>query len=348
MVTYRKERNFIYFNIDGKGEYRLDINTGEFLGLKGKPIKSIPSIREMRSTLYPYDGRIQANHNLLRYIYNILLYHSCPTQQFIRDMKLLKTADQVDSLTRHDFHLDTNELQEIADNFNSFVKWWNSKPETTSVGAFRRWIFREKFSAYTTIFNNDQWAWLRGNCPNITIEQMELYAYYTTKCKVWDYDGDYSHVAVYLEMCKDMGKKPEKASNFMREYVETYKEYILRKTEYDNRKLCANYAKHSKAWEFEYGDFVVVIPTCTTDIIDEGRNMHHCVGNYVERVVGGNTFICFVRHKATPDKCYITCQVSTEGDIQQYFLAFDRYISTEEDIAFKREFQRYLNKVWAE
>jgi hypothetical protein len=74
--------------------------------------------------------------------------------------------------------------------------------------------------------------------------------------------------------------------------------------------------------------------------------MHHCVGSYVNRVLNGDTYICFVRHKDTPDECYITCQVNTDGTIGQYFLAYDRYISTDRDKAFYNAFQAHLKSVW--
>jgi hypothetical protein len=143
-----------------------------------------------------------------------------------------------------------------------------------------------------------------------------------------------------------MEKTPNRQNNFMREYLETKNEYELRKTEFDNKKMALNYAKYGKAWEFEYGNFKIVIPTTAQDIVTEGSRMHHCVGTYVNRVLNGDTYICFVRHKDTPDECYITCQVRTDGTIGQYFLAYDRYINTDEDKAFYNAFAEHLKKVW--
>lgn len=145
-----------------------------------------------------------------------------------------------------------------------------------------------------------------------------------------------------------MERAPQKVNNFMREYCETKKTYDLRKAEYDNKQIAINYAKHSKAWEFAYGDYIIVIPTSGQDIIDEGAKMHHCVGSYVGDVVRNYTYICFVRRKDTPNIPYITCQVYTSGEIGQYFLAYDRYISDEKDKAFKAAFANHLRQVWEE
>jgi hypothetical protein len=164
---------------------------------------------------------------------------------------------------------------------------------------------------------------------------------------MWEYHNGYIGTLIqYIEWCRLMEQKPQKVNNFMREYCETKKTYELRKKEFDDKKMALSYTKHSKAWEFEFGDFAVFIPTCGQDIVDEGRNMHHCVGSYVDRVVSGSTYICFIRRKDTPNECYITCQVYTDGSIGQYFLAYDRYIRTNEDRDFKTAFQNHLREVW--
>ena len=118
------------------------------------------------------------------------------------------------------------------------------------------------------------------------------------------------------------------------------------KTEFDNTALRRNYEAKAKAFTFTFGNYSVVVPTCTKDIIDEGANMHHCVGGYVDRVVSGDTYIVFVRRTDTPDKCYITAQVQTSGKIGQYFLAYDKYISSIEDREFYNAFARHLAENW--
>jgi hypothetical protein len=134
----------------------------------------------------------------------------------------------------------------------------------------------------------------------------------------------------------------------MREYCETKATYERKKAEYDDKRLRDNYEKHKTAFEFAYGDYVVVLPKSGQDIVAEGQNMHHCVGSYVGRVVENDCYIVFIRHKDTPDKCYLTCQVYTNGEIGQYYLAYDRRISTAEDRAFKEAFALHLATHWAE
>jgi hypothetical protein len=184
---------------------------------------------------------------------------------------------------------------------------------------------------------------------NLSIEEISACDYYLNRGKMWEYHrGSVDRLTDYLRMCRAMEMNPNKVNNFMREYCETKQYYENKKAEFDNRQMALNYARQAKAWEFSFGDFVVSIPSCGQDIVEEGKNMHHCVGSYVDAVVEGRCFICFVRHKDTPNDCYITCQVHNDGRIGQYFLAYDKYISDDEDIAFKEAFSKHLREVWVE
>ena len=83
-------------------------------------------------------------------------------------------------------------------------------------------------------------------------------------------------------------------------------------------------------------------PEKVRDLITEGRLMHHCVGSYGNRVIGGRVTIVFIRRKEDITKPYITCEIHPNGSIGQYFMAYDKYIGKEEDILFRQEYQRYL------
>jgi hypothetical protein len=74
--------------------------------------------------------------------------------------------------------------------------------------------------------------------------------------------------------------------------------------------------------------------------------MHHCVGNYTQDVIDNRTYIIFIRHKDTPDKCYITAEVNTKGSLGQYYLAYDNRISSREDIEFKNALANHLRTNW--
>jgi hypothetical protein len=180
-----------------------------------------------------------------------------------------------------------------------------------------------------------------------SLAEWKTIAYYLNRGRLWEYhEHNVNRLVDYLEICRKMNKTPNEQTNFMREYVETKNEYILRQKEYDNNKLVANYKAKEKAFTFTYGDYSVVVPTCTDDIINEGANMHHCVGGYVGDVVANNTYIVFVRKTNTPNQCYITAQVRLDGRLGQYYLAYDRRINSDEDIEFYNAFAKHLEENW--
>jgi hypothetical protein len=350
MSTYAKEKNVITITLDNSnGSYRLDINTGIFYGIKGSPIKTCPRKSEILS-LFPYYQR-EGGSNLANIIHSMINNHT-NTSAYAHYATAMQGADKVDALGFPPLSLREEQYVYLGENMKALSAWAKDNDKSEFVYRdFFRWCEYEKakknLGAVADLLTPDMYYTIIQSRPDLTTEEIGVCAYYLGRGKYWEYhNGSVSYLINYIEWCRLLEKAPNKVNNFMREYCETKQTYELRKTEFDNKKMALNYAKHDKAWEFEYGDFKIIIPTTAQDIVTEGSRMHHCVGSYVNRVLNGDTYICFVRRKDTPDECYITCQVYTNGDIGQYFLAYDRYISSAEDKAFYEAFQAHLKSVW--
>lgn len=153
----------------------------------------------------------------------------------------------------------------------------------------------------------------------------------------------------YCTWCDYLNEKVTTKPNFFEEYVRIKKAYERQKEAIDLLQFEKAMNMHKAEMEFEYGNYKVVIPTCPQDIKDEGRDMHHCVGGYAKSCIDmkdpRRSYIVFIRHKDTLNKCYITCEIKN-GCICQYFLSHDRYISTDEDKEFKAKYQEHLDNVW--
>lgn len=350
MSTYTKEKNNIIITLDNSnGSYRLDINTGVFYGIKGSPVKTCPRRNEIRS-LFPYYHNDGGNN--LDYVIRNMINNYANTSTYIRFATAMQSADKVDALGFPLLSLREEQYNYLGENMKALSLWAkdNDKSDFTYRDFFR-WCEYEKakkiLGAVADLLTPDMYYTITNARPDLTAEEIGVCAYYLGRGKYWEYHNGYVHSLIdYIEWCRLLEKAPQKVNNFMREWWETKQEYELHKTEFDNKKMALNYAKHTKAWEFEYGNYKIVLPTCGQDIVTEGSRMHHCVGSYVNRVLNGETYICFVRHKDTPDECYITCQVYTDGTIGQYYLAYDRYISSAEDKSFYDAFQAHLRAVW--
>lgn len=351
-----KDKNFFCFTMDETPEkvYRFNINTSEYIGVKGAPIKALP----------PAYKRAFLNHKCnetslaLYYVQKVLEHYFLFLRSYNQD--LLTFFDKVDSLK--DSHISNsifrllchNEFSILSDitelNFKEAIAFLKGLEKNTSCFEINKALQAYKFKQKYT-YNDLTWTEITDLCNRLddkpTQLDVHLYEYYLT-AQLMRYMQLDSLVRTYLKQCHEMGVEPRKNNNPIREFAETDKRWRLWKKKKNTETLVENYRKHSKAWGFEFGDFTVCIPACGDDLVIEGAKMHHCVGSYVRSVIEGQTYICFVRHKDTPDVPYITCQVTTEGQIKQYYLAYDKHISSDEDIAFKNAYQEYLDSVWNE
>lgn len=349
-----KERNVVSFEVEEGKIYRLDLTTGEFYGLRGRPITRNPLNNASHRAL----SAMTEYQNLYRAIRG-LFDQGAETHIYSRDrsLKLLSLAERLDAMGVPYLDLYNEDYAHITD-FDVFVKYYResvAKDEPITRGWFRRFddylvdnTAKKEAGKYADLFDADMLRSI-SNCGrrHYTEEEWGVFAYYLVRGKMWEFMGGSSaKVCQYIEMCQMMGIAPQKENNFPRLFVDTKRTYELKKREYDDKKMRESYAKHAKAFEFAYGNFVVVLPQGGQDIIDEGHNMHHCVGSYVNRVVEGEDYIIFVRHKDKPNECYLTCEVYTSGRIGQYYLAHDRHITSDEDYEFKHALAEHLLKNW--
>lgn len=351
--TIVKERNIVKFIDENNTFYALDINSGEFFGKMGKPIKTCPIASHLCTPLY------NLNTNLAYMLRAMLSKCRGSTAPYKESewLQRLALADKLDGMKVP--NLDLNGLHQydtLAANFDIFVKYNQKYPydsHNSSWDFFRNFKtfvdmqeFIQTYPNFLDFVTIEMYRDITQNSHNLTNEEWGVLVYYLCKQKVWEYDGSSRRVLEYIKYCKTMEKPFVKQANFMREYLETRSTYNLYKTDFDNKRLRKSYEEHSKAFNFSFGDYTVVIPTCAKDIVDEGKNMHHCVGNYVDRVVDGEDYIVFIRHKDSPDKCYITCEIYPSGQIGQYFLAYDNYIHELADHEFKNAFVKHLQENW--
>jgi hypothetical protein len=352
MNNYTKDRNLISIHLDGaNGAYCLDIATGIFYGLRGAPVKTCTRLGEVSGIFSPYNGVVT---NLAYTIFNMLRDCGNQTSRYPSYAQDLLVAEKIDAVGLPCLRLSRTCLAKCDKHIKELVKY--SKDHNVNnfdYENFEAWCeieeVKRKYVGALGTLTAEQYRRVSRYLGNLSIEEISACDYYLNRGKMWEYHcRSVDRLTDYLRMCRAMEMNPNKVNNFMREYCETKQYYENKKAEFDNRQMALNYARQAKAWEFSFGDFVVSIPSCGQDIVDEGKNMHHCVGSYVSAVVEGHCFICFVRHKDAPNDCYITCQVHNDGRIGQYFLAYDRYISDDEDIAFKEAFSKHLREVWVE
>lgn len=145
--------------------------------------------------------------------------------------------------------------------------------------------------------------------------------------------------ADYLNMAEDRGMDIRddivRRQKNMREYHDRYAE---EKNAENNRKrdkevnrkfaqIAQQYAQNTEHFALEDKNLMVVVPRRASDITAEGRKQHHCVGAsdiYMKKMNEGKTYIVFLRDKKNQKTPYYTIEVGWDGDIKQWYAAYDR------------------------
>lgn len=121
----------------------------------------------------------------------------------------------------------------------------------------------------------------------------------------------------YLVMQKSMyGKIKDKYSKTLKtDHDRLVMKYNLwRKYKNDSKIL-----EHSEKYNhllFNDKDYSILLPTTTSDIVDEGMNLSHCVASYVNKVINDETTILFMRDNNAIDESLITIEVRNDEIIQ--------------------------------
>ena len=370
---YQEKENIYIYSGNAERYYRINMNTGEMFGQTGRKLTSPKQITNalnsyLRSdylplTLalavgacelcsmvpYPEEADTKSLSDSLTTFYSIVGKEATK----IRVSSLRNRVTYLEDFAPYTKHF--KEVWELTDKkynnpsiYSKINNWFNEMNKYIqgrlifgcSAEDIKNLMPEEYHDSFNRFATNLQ-------LTHLSKEELDTVLYYGVKQKIFAPSLINTHLITYLadyiSHCRDINKKPVKTASFTREFVETYQAWLLLKTEIDKKKIANNYARRAKFWDFSYGDFIVKIPSCGEDLVKEGQRMHHCVGGYVNKIVDGSTYICFIRHKDNPDKQYITCQIDPKtGKIGQYYLAYDMCISSNEDIDFKKAYQEYL------
>lgn len=173
MSTYRKERNLVIISLDGtSGDYRLDINTGVFYGIKGKPVKTCPRRYEIRS-LFPY-YRTDGGNNL-GYVLHAMFDNNGNTASYVNYVEAMQAADKVDAigvgllcLRREQYIYLGNHIKALA----VYVK----EHDTFTYRDFRAWCefeeAKKKLGSLADSLTAEMYSAIMGERADLTIEEI--------------------------------------------------------------------------------------------------------------------------------------------------------------------------------
>lgn len=360
--TIDRNKNYINFLADGKNKpYVFDINTGVLYSLQSKPLKNLPP--KFKNCLDECSRKgndmvLALMHRMIEspgYYYN---HWGFALSMFADCTNLLMIADKLNSLgyKYHDYSdVDKNNLVTVEKNFKTFVKCYNEDNSLTIYSFVQEYYpsiwAKEHNIEINEIFTLDLIKYLLKR--NYTDSQLKYIIaticrgacyYYMNDNETFDYWYLFSKFNEYFEMCEALNIPYEK--DFFRGYINAKRMYLIAKTEIDNKAIIENYKGLNLFYEDE--NFTVVIPQSTEDFKDEATQQHNCVYScYLEEVVNHRTNVVFIRKKDNIEKSHITCEVSNNGKIRQYFLSCNRSIKADSiEGDFYNKYSAWLKENW--
>lgn len=146
----------------------------------------------------------------------------------------------------------------------------------------------------------------------------------------------------YLNMCDLMCVEPERfPSDIVGSHDNVVKAFQIAQDEIADRaisklaEMATAYLPDSQA--YKDSDYVIVLPKSVHDIVQEGQNMHNCVGSYVNRIMNKQSLVFFVRTKDDADSSFITAEYK-HGKLNQLYYKNNRPVSSTEIIAIASDF----------
>lgn len=109
-----------------------------------------------------------------------------------------------------------------------------------------------------------------------------------------------------------------------------------RKEKLKLRTMIAAFDKLPKV-KWEYEDYIFKTPESYEELKKEGRELHHCVASYVDKIIGGEAKVILMRKKDNPEKPYYTIELQDDRVIQ----VRTEYNKSDEHIT-------YIVKKWAD
>lgn len=125
----------------------------------------------------------------------------------------------------------------------------------------------------------------------------------------------------YLSKCQEAGYDLKKRAKLFPKDCRTAHDEVQQYCQWlHTQKVRADFAQAyltvGKKICYKHKGLQIVCPSTPEDLVQEGKNLNHCVGGYAERVAKGQCLIVFLRHTEEPEKPFYTIEV--RGDqIQQ-------------------------------
>ena len=347
-----KEGKFLSFYLDNNKVVKYDLSTGEMIGVKGEPVKSLGarfsnlSIMDMINSVSPKEYA-----NFLRFVsykqsrisnFGTLLKKakkwSSFEQVFAQGAKvsiyysgLVPEQNFINFCKKYDIEIDSSmsKIYKIDPNFFNLLFSLDTNELTKSE--------KENILNSGYYFNEikDLIDW--GYTPKALI----IYLDYLETHEALNYSKAIGSLYDYTRMMRKISKKFDKyPRNLLTSHDIAVRNYERLTREYEEN---AFKKRINLDMEYSYDGYRIIYPKAVQDIKDEASQQHHCVATYIDSVINGECDILFLRNKEEPDKSLVTMEVRNNKVVQARG-KFNRDLTSKEQEMVDRYNQYLKNK----
>lgn len=150
----------------------------------------------------------------------------------------------------------------------------------------------------------------------------------------------------YLDFLNDISKLELKLKHkefYPKDFEKRHTELSQKVYRVQNKIKSNKFKKAMMEHQLEYvnDQYLIVIPTAPSDLLQEGENQHNCVASYVDKVINKTSIVLFIRNINNPSKSLYTLELNTDYQVEQC-RAYANQNIPEEVKVFLDEYTKHL------
>lgn len=353
-MKYVKERNFIVAYDDTGCRGKWDILTNQFYGVRGHIVKTRPvSFNDDSLRNYIYNREDDSIVDVLYFLYN---YPDTLTRAYDNErvgqrleevisvgLRLSHSSSTFRMLATDTTTLNKECVEYLKENFN------NTYSDYAIANYQKSIIYKECFVHVT---DEDDKAWVRDIISEVNTSLPADYVISMIRRAITEKVRMAYSSYSFCSLMEDWAECLKNMDEEVKVYHNILTMYAIIKWRYEKYRE-ANYdailkKNNDKPFLYFEDDKYIARPLLSHDDFHrEAMRQDNCVENtYMDIVANGKTYIVGIRLKDDPEMPYITCEVNTDGEIEQFLRRFNNYPDAQDKV-FQRKFQNFITETRA-
>lgn len=322
----KKEGKFLTFCLDDGSTIRYDLSTGEQIGVKGKPVKSV-AYKTKGYDIQEFIRSIEDKNyqNFLGFVYGKVPTYTRNFSTVLKHAKEYSSYEQIFSsgIRRVSTDVDNQIITSLA---TSLCKKYDLVMNYSFCFACKNYPnlvktafdMIDEFRSLTAVEIRELFGyWLFiGLINEKRYNEKSLLRYID---EIMTYEavgllGTIQNLSDYARMMSQVSNKYEKyPKHLLTSHQIAIRTYQRLKQQFEENDFLK---RVNHKMDFRYKDWAVIYPDSTQDIKDEAVQQNNCVASYIQSVIDGKCDIVFLRKIDTLNKSLVTVEVRDRRVVQ--------------------------------